>query len=218
MNIIDTKASGIKFHNKHNLIKNIPLFDISPIKYKLEENNFTHVIFQSVSSVECFKDYQILNDKKVFSMGLSTNKALDEKGIVSSCPEIPGSEGLKSIINDESDDSKYLIIKGRDGLNIIEDHLNQKNIFVEKIICYERKVFESYDDLKKKFLDVDAIIFPSVLAAKIYFNQLHDRNKKNTKFFGISERINNFIKAHGHNPILINYFSENLELDIKEFI
>ena len=95
MNIIDTKASGIKYHNKNNLIKNIPLFDISPIKYKLEENNFTHVIFQSVSSVECFKDYQILNNKKVFSMGLATNKALNERGIVSSCPEIPGSEGLK---------------------------------------------------------------------------------------------------------------------------
>ena len=218
MNIIDTKASGIKSDDKNNLIKNIPLFDILPIKYKLEENNFTHIIFQSISSVECFKDYQILNNKKVFSMGLSTKQALSEKGIISTCPDIPGSKGLKSIINDEPNDSKYLIIKGRDGLNIIEDHLNLKNIFVEKIICYERKVFESYSELKKNFLDVDAIIFPSILAAKIYFNQLHDKNKKNIKFFGISERINKFIEALGYNPILINYFSENLELDIKDSI
>ena len=98
MNIIDTKASGIKYHNKNNLIKNIPLFDISPIKYKLEENNFTHVIFQSVSSVEYFKDYKILNNKKVFSMGLSTNKALGEKGVVSSCPEIPVTRAFFLII------------------------------------------------------------------------------------------------------------------------
>ena len=216
MNIIDTKASGIKSHDKNNLIKNIPLFDILPIKYKLEENNFTHVIFQSISSVEYFKDYQILNNKKVFSMGLSTNQALSEKGIISTCPDIPGSEGLKSIINDEPNDGKYLIIKGVDGLNIIEDYLHQKNIYIEKIICYERKEFESYSELKKNFLDVDAIIFPSILAAKIYFNQLHDKNKKNIKFFGISERINKFIEALGYNPILINYFSENLELDIKE--
>ena len=96
--------------------------------------------------------------------------------------------------------------------------MHQKNIYIEKIICYERKEFESYSELKKKFLDVDAIIFPSILATKIYFNQLHDKNKKNIKFFGISERINKFIEALGYNPILINYFSENLELDIKDSI
>ena len=44
MNIIDTRAENILGFLKTESIKNIPLFILEPIDYKLEGNNFSEIL------------------------------------------------------------------------------------------------------------------------------------------------------------------------------
>ena len=97
MNIIDTR-SDINLLNPHECIKNIPLFQIKGVEYELKSKNFTDIIFQSIASVKFFNESDILENKRIFSMGASTKEFLLKKGINSVCPKIPGSFELNKLI------------------------------------------------------------------------------------------------------------------------
>ena len=66
MNIIDT-SSNSKILYSSNLIKNVPLFKIKLLNYQIPVENFTDVIFQSVASVENFKNFEMCINKNIFS-------------------------------------------------------------------------------------------------------------------------------------------------------
>ena len=216
MNIIDTSAIS-KNSSSNNLIENIPLFKIESISYQISVDDFTDVIFQSPASVENFKNFEICNKKNIYSMGRSTEKALLRKGIISMIPNIPGSSGLKELIGEEIQKQKFLIIKGRSGLSDIEDYINKNESYCENIICYERKRFDSYDLIKNRFSAADAVIFTSVYGAKIFFENLYEVNRK-ISFFCISQRIKKQIDLMGYETKIINYFSDNLYLEIEKAI
>ena len=216
MNIIDT-SSKTKEYTSNNLIEHIPLFKIEFINYETVVDDFTDVIFQSIASVENFKNFEICTKKNIYSMGESTKKALLKKGLSSIIPKIPGSSGLKKLIGEEIQKQRFLIIKGEDGLNDIENYISEQGSYCKNIICYKRKQFDSYDLIKDKFSEADGVIFTSVYGAKIFFENLYGNNKKAT-FFCISKRIKEHVGLMGHQAKIINYFSDNLYSEVKKAI
>jgi uroporphyrinogen-III synthase len=184
---------------------------------RLSLDDFTDVIFQSIASVENFKNFEICTKKNIYSIGESTKKALSEKGIHSMIPKASGSSGLIKLIGKEIQKQRFIIIKGEDGLNDIEDYINEQGSHCENIICYKRKELDSYDLIKNKFNKADAVIFTSVYGAKIFFENLYE-DDKNITFFCISKRIKEQIDLMGFEARIINYFSDNLYLEVKKAI
>tara|TARA_B100000886_G_scaffold122034_1_gene82204 strand:- start:149 stop:799 length:651 start_codon:yes stop_codon:yes gene_type:complete len=216
MNIIDT-SSNSKISYSSNLIKNVPLFEIKLLNYQIPVEDFTDVIFQSVASVENFKNYEMCIGKNIFSMGESTKKALAVKDIVSKCPPIPGSSGLARLLGKEIQKQRFLIIKGKDGLSDIENFINAQGSFCKKIICYERNKFDTYNLIKNQFDSADAVIFTCVFSAQIFFNNIYKSDRK-ISFFCISKRIKEQIYIMGYDAKIIDYFSDNLDYEIEKSI
>ena len=216
MNIIDT-SSNSKILYSSNLIKNVPLFKIKLLNYQIPVENFTDVIFQSVASVENFKNFEMCINKNIFSMGKSTKKALAVKDIISKCPPTPGSSGLIKLLGKKIQKQRFLIIKGKDGLSDIENFINAQGSFCKKIICYERNEFDTYNLIKDQFNAAEAVIFTSVFSAKIFFDNIYKSDRK-ISFFCISKRIKEQIYLMGYDAKIIDYFSDNLYNEIEKAI
>ena len=216
MNIIDTSSSPL-IANKEEMIKNIPLFKIRPINYLLPGDIFTDVIFQSTASVKNFKNFEICNKKNIYTMGQSTKFILSSYGVKSSCPTLPGSDELISILGKNLSGRRFLIVKGVDGLNKIKEFLDENMAFSEEIICYERIELNNYNDLKSEFEYASAVIFTSVLSAKMYFKNIHSKDN-DAALFSISKRVKSEISQMGYESKIIDYFSDSLLDDIKKAI
>ena len=216
MNIIDTR-SDINLLNPHECIKNIPLFQIKGVEYELKSKNFTDIIFQSIASVKFFNESNILENKRIFSMGASTKKVLLKKGINSVCPKIPGSFELNKLLLNDDDHSKYLIIKGEDGLSDVYNHLSKNGKNVQELVCYKRFKLKNYEIIKGEFFKADAIIFSSIYAVKIFFDEIYAKDT-NAKLFGISSRIIDYISGLGYEGQFVDYFSDNLMESVKDSI
>jgi len=150
-------------------------------------------------------------------MGASTQDFLSQKGIVSICPDVPGSMELIKILTKNKNNGKYLIVKGEDGLNDVFNYLNENGEDVQEIICYIRFKLDNYEDIKKDFYKADAIIFSSTYAVKIFFNEVYSGDI-NATFFGISNRIIKFISDLGYEAKFIDYFSDDIVESIKNSI
>ena len=217
MNIIDTRSNINLTNYQKDSVRNIPLFQIKGIKYSLKSKDYTDIIFQSIPSVEFFNDYEFLRNKNIYSMGASTQDFLSQKGIVSICPDVPGSMELIKILTKNKNNGKYLIVKGEDGLNDVFNYLNENGEDVQEIICYIRFKLDNYEDIKKDFYKADAIIFSSTYAVKIFFNEVYSGDM-NATFFGISNRIIKFISDIGYEAKFIDYFSDDIVESIKNSI
>ncbi len=213
MNIIDTRANNTFNFVKRKNIKNIPLFELSFIEHSIDISSYTNVIFQSTPSVKFFNHHEGLRDKNVFAMGPGTQSSLNAKGISSKIPKDPGSEGLKKLIKSRIDLGKFLIVKGEGGLNIVSDYLKEEGAEVDTIQNYQRIRFSSYSNLVKDFENADFVIFPSRMAAEIYFQEIYNPNM-NSKFITISTRIKDYVDSLGFENYKLNYFSDNFETEI----
>ena len=213
MNIVDTRARNTFNFVKRKNIKNIPLFELSFLDHSIDISGYTDVIFQSTPSVEFFNHHKDLIDKNVFAMGPGTQSSLGAKGISSKIPEDPGSEGLKKLIKSSVGSGKFLIVKGQGGLNIISDYLKAEGAEVDTIQNYQRVRFSSYLDLSKDFDNADFVIFPSRLAAEIYFQEIYNPDI-NSKFVTISSRIKDYVDSLGFENSQLNYFADNFESEI----
>ena len=217
MNIIDTRSNINLTNYQKDSVRNIPLFQIKGIKYSLKSKDYTDIIFQSIPSVEFFNDYEFLRNKNIYSMGASTQDFLSQKGIVSICPDVPGSMELIKILAKNKNSGKYLIVKGEDGLNDVLNYLKENGEDVQEIICYTRFKLDSYEDIKKDFYKADAIIFSSTYAVEVFFHEVYSADI-NATFFGISNRIIKFISDRGYKAKFIDYFSEDISELIKKSI
>ena len=218
MNIIDTRAENILRFLTTESIKNIPLFKLEPVDYELEDNNFSEIIFQSSPAVDFFKDYSLLTNKQIYSMGQATSATLKSKGLSSLNPQCPSSEGLIELLEKtRSSNPNYLVVKGQEGLAKISAYLRERGMPVKEVTCYKRCKFESYENIKENFYKADAIIFPSNFAAEIYFQEIHN-NEIKAIFFGISKRIIKCINSLGHDAYMADYFSGNLEESVTKTI
>ena len=147
-------------------------------------------------------------------MGPGTQKALQEKGLDSTLPKNYNSAGIIEYLESDFDDNNVLIVKGENGVNDIEEHINKYGGNVESISVYRRNVFEDYTQIRNDYLNADAIIFTSTMAAKIYFEKIY-QSRVNTRFYSISNRIKSIIEEYGFEAITLDYFSDNLLEKIK---
>tara|TARA_B100001109_G_scaffold103727_1_gene84596 strand:+ start:348 stop:1016 length:669 start_codon:yes stop_codon:yes gene_type:complete len=214
MNIIDTSTNS-KNSSLDNSIENIPIFEIEPVEYEVLDSLITDIIFQSVASVKNFKNFEICRRINVLAMGESTQRALDKIGINSTTPEIPGSSGLIELLGKKLIKRKFAIVKGLDGLEEVHDHIIKYGADAENIVCYKRKKFLNYIEIRKKFIKADVVIFSSTFAAEIFFENIYIANNT-TSFMCISERIKEYINNLGYEAKTINYFSEDLYDEIKK--
>ena len=213
MSIVDTRAKNTFNFVKRKNIKNIPLFELSLIEHSIDISDYTNVIFQSTPSVKFFNHYGDLRDKNVFAMGPGTQSSLNAKGISSKIPRDPGSEGLKKLIKSRTGHGKFLIVKGEGGLNIVSDYLEAEGAEVDTIQNYQRVRFSSYSNLIKDFDNADFVIFPSRMAAEIYFQEIYNPDL-NSRFITISTRIKDYVDSLGFENYKLNYFSDNFETEI----
>ena len=216
MNIIDTRSNIAFSNHKKRSIKNIPLFELKSFEYSLPSKDFTDIIFQSIPSVEFFKEKDHLINKDIYTMGPSTKNFLLQKGFDSICPAIPGSKELIKLLPNLNN-NKYLIVKGDDGLSDIFDYLYKNKNNVEEISCYKRVKFKSYDDVKESFLKADAVIFSSTFGAQIFFEEIYSSDVK-AKFFGISDRIKNYVCDLGYKCKFVEAFDQDVVISIKNSI
>ena len=214
MNIIDTSTNS-KNSSLDNSIENIPIFEIEPVEYEVLDSLITDIIFQSVASVKNFKNFEICKRINVFAMGESTKRALDKIGINSTTPEIPGSLGLIELLGKKLIKRKFAIVKGLDGLEEVHDHIIKYGADAENIVCYKRKKFLNYIEIRKKFIKADVVIFSSTFAAEIFFENIYIASNA-ISFVCISERIKEYINNLGYEAKTINYFSEDLYDEIKK--
>ena len=217
MNIIDTGSNINPRKDQKSSIRNIPLFQIKGAEYLLKTKNYTNIIFQSIPSVKFFNDDEFLKNKNIYSMGTSTQNYLSQKGIISICPDVPGSKELIKILAKNKNNGKYLVVKGADGLNDVFNYLKENGEDVQEIICYKRFKLDSYKDIKKDFYKADAIIFSSTYAVEVFFHEVYSADI-NATFFGISNRIIKFISDRGYKAKFIDYFSEDILESIKKSI
>ena len=217
MNIIDTGSNINPIKDQKSSVKNIPLFQIKGAEYLLKTKSYTNIIFQSIPSVKFFNDDEFLKNKNIYSMGTSTQNYLSQKGIISICPDVPGSKELIKILAKNKNNGKYLVVKGADGLNDVFNYLKENGEDVQEIICYKRFKLDSYNDIRKDFYKADAIIFSSTYAVEVFFHEVYSADI-NATFFGISNRIIKFISDRGYKAKFIDYFSEDILESIKKSI
>ena len=141
-------------------------------------------------------------------------KLIQKKGISSVCPKIPGSFELNKLIITNEDNAKYLIVKGKDGLSDVYNYLDKNGKNAQELICYKRLKLKNYEIFKEDFFKADAVIFSSIFAVKIFFDEIYSKDI-NAKLFGISNRIIDHISSLGYKSQLIDYFSDNLIKSIK---
>ena len=213
MKIIDTKpySTTLEYHE----IINIPLYKICKVKQIVNLSNYHNIIFQSPSAVMNFDQIAFLEDKRIIAMGPGTSSHLRKHSYVAEVPETEySSEGVINLLNKSELIGRTLVIKGEGGLSRISEYLNSASFITDELNTYNRQKFESYEKIKKQFVNIDFVIFSSALAVELYFEYIHF-NRENIKFLAVSSRIQNVIKSFNKESAVIDYFSDDLLNEIK---
>lgn len=213
MKIIDTKPYSTNL--EYQEIINIPLYKICKVKQIVNLSNYHNIIFQSPSAVMNFDKIAFLEDKRIIAMGPGTSSHLRKHSYVAEVPETEySSEGVINLLNKSELIGRTLVIKGEGGLSRISEYLNSASFITDELNTYNRQKFESYEEIKKQFSNIDFVIFSSALAVELYFEYIHSNNE-NFKFLAVSSRIQNIIKSFNKESTVIDYFSDDLISQIK---
>ena len=213
MKIIDTKPYSTNL--EYQEIINIPLYKICKVKQIVNLSNYHNIIFQSPSAVMNFDQIAFLEDKRIIAMGPGTSSHLRKHSYVAEVPETEySSEGVINLLNKSELIGRTLVIKGEGGLSRISEYLNSASFITDELNTYNRQKFESYEEIKKQFSNIDFVIFSSALAVELYFEYIHSNNE-NFKFLAVSSRIQNIIKSFNNESTVIDYFSDDLISQIK---
>ena len=213
MKIIDTKPYSTNL--EYQEIINIPLYKICKVKQIVNLSNYHNIIFQSPSAVMNFDQIAFLEDKRIIAMGPGTSSHLRKHSYVAEGPETEySSEGVINLLNKSELIGRTLVIKGEGRLSRISEYLNSASFITDELNTYNRQKFESYEEIKKQFSNIDFVIFSSALAVELYFEYIHSNNE-NFKFLAVSSRIQNIIKSFNKESTVIDYFSDDLISQIK---
>jgi uroporphyrinogen-III synthase len=79
-------------------VVHIPLFRVKCLEYRVDLTPFEGVAFTSKNSVECFRDWDKVKNKKIFAIGKSTHELITSKGFFSVYPEKYDSAHLARLI------------------------------------------------------------------------------------------------------------------------
>ena len=175
MKIIDTKPYSTNL--EYQEIINIPLYKICKVKQIVNLSNYHNIIFQSPSAVMNFDQIAFLEDNRIIAMGPGTSSHLRKHSYVAEVPETEySSEGVINLLNKSELIGRTLVIKGEGGLSRISEYLNSASFITDELNTYNRQKFESYEEIKKQFSNIDFVIFSSALAVELYFEYIHSNN------------------------------------------
>lgn len=205
MKIVETRPALTSSWSK---FENVPLYEIQKIKHSCSVLDYDLLIFQSPSAVMTFDNLPSKYPFPVIGMGPGTIRELKKKHHEAIAPKKPNSENVIELL-ENYDFQKALIIRGKEGLNLIESYLDSMDKNYQVCETYARLKLESYSEAIDQFNNVDGIIFSSVFAVEIFFSKI-SKETKCCKFFAMSERVKKSILNYGQDSIIIDYFSENL--------
>jgi uroporphyrinogen III methyltransferase/synthase len=178
--------------------------------------DYDHMVFTSVNSVEIFFDYLIEKDydirrikAKVSVVGNATEKALNKRGIVcfAKAKEFIG-EGLVSILKPHLKENEKLFLpcsaKSRE---YIYDELTKTGIEVDKVYIYDT-VCGSVAN-KRAFDEVDIVFFTSPSTVKNMVDMLGVEEIKKKKVIAIGPKTNEPLDELGIKASVCKEHSEN---------
>ena len=210
MKIIETRPALTSSWSK---FENVPLYKIKEIKHSFNTLDYDLLIFQSPSAAITFNNLPKKYPFPIIGMGPGTIRELNKKYHQAIAPKKPNSKNVIELL-ESCDFHKALIIRGKDGLNLIESYLNAMGKNYEVCETYVRLKLDNYSELSDQFNNVDGIIFSSVFAVEVFFSEIY-KEAKSYNFFAMSERIQKSILDHGQDSIVIDYFSENLNETLR---
>ena len=185
-------------------------------KYINKLEDYDHMVFTSVNSVEIFfdyiieKDYDIIRIKaKISAVGNATEKALNKRGIVcfAKAKEFIG-EGLVSILKPHlKENEKLLLPCSAKSREYIYDELTKTGIEVDKVYIYDT-VCGSVAN-KRAFDEVDIVFFTSPSTVKNMVDMLGVEEIKKKKVIAIGPKTNEPLEELGIKASVCKEHSEN---------
>jgi len=141
------------------------------ISYTVDLNNVDAVGFTSTNAVECFKDFDKIRRKKIFSVGISTGEALKKKGF--DTINIPEEYTVSSLIRIIKEKAKNPVLIR--SLIAIDNTLD-----VEQVADYKLEVKQDRLNEAKKVVEnceVDYIVLTSSFIASLVRDFIKDCEK-----------------------------------------
>ena len=185
-------------------------------KYINKLEDYDHMVFTSVNSVEIFFDYLIEKDydirrikAKISAVGNATEKALNKRGIVcfAKAKEFIG-EGLVSILKPHlKENEKLLLPCSAKSREYIYDELTKTGIEVDKVYIYDT-VCGSVAN-KRAFDEVDIVFFTSPSTVKNMVDMLGVEEIKKKKVIAIGPKTNEPLEELGIKASVCKEHSEN---------
>lgn len=162
---------------------------------KLE--NYDHIVFTSVNSVEIFFDYLIEKDydirrikAKISVIGAATASALKKRGILcfAKAREFVG-EGLVSILKPHLKDGESLLLPcSAKSRKYIYEELTKSGVNVDKVYIYDTVCGDVVN--KKSFDEVDVVFFTSPSTVENMVDMVGLEEVKNKQVISIGPKTN----------------------------
>jgi len=141
------------------------------IPYMADFNDIDAIGFTSVNAVECFKDFDKIQGKKIFSVGISTAEALRKRGFAS--VEIPEDYTVSNLVKIIKEKSKNPILVR--SLIAIDKTLDIKQIADYKLEVNQEKLIEAKRMIEN--CEVDLIVLTSSFIASLVKDYIKDCEK-----------------------------------------
>jgi uroporphyrinogen III methyltransferase/synthase len=180
---------------------------------KLE--NYDHIVFTSVNSVDIFFDYLIEKaydvrklKAKVSAIGRATAEALNKRGIVcfAKAKEFVG-EGLVSILKPHlKENEKLLLPCSAKSRQYIYEELAKTGVEVDRVFIYDTVCGNVVN--KKSFEEVDVVFFTSPSTVKNMVDMLGIEEIKNKQVIAIGPKTNEPLKELGIEAYVCKEHSE----------
>jgi uroporphyrinogen-III synthase len=228
MNILITRPieQSITFINK--LSKNgfspflLPLIEITPLEFSLNNYNFDYIIFTSQNSCKFFINYLKnfdLEKTNIVAIGTKTSYYLKNKGIkVDLIPNEYSSDGLKELFARRNINNKKILIPGssiRD--RNFEDFCKKNNnsvtaidIYTTNPIIYQHNYIDNF--INEYAIEVITLFSPS--AAQALLDQFDYLSASSITYICIGNKTSKYLKEKGLNSLYPDEFTEDGILDI----
>jgi len=170
MRVLFLRPEGSFVPNNPNFI-HIEIVKPVCIPYTIDLTNVDAVGFTSINAVECFKDFNKIRGKKIFSVGIATGEALKKKGFDTiNIPEEYTVSSLVRIIKERS--KNPVLIRS---LIAIDSYLN-----IIQVADYKLEVKQDKLDEAKKVIEnceADFIVLTSSFIAGLVKDFIKDCEK-----------------------------------------
>ena len=226
-NICITRSKKQSENLKNKLVKlGAEVTSFNSIEIKSSTNNldeyinkledYDHMVFTSVNSVEIFFDYLIEKDydirrikAKISAIGHATAKALNKRGIIcfAKAKEFVG-EGLVSILKPHlKENEKLLLPCSAKSREYIYEELIKTGIEVDKVHVYDTVCGDVKN--KRSFDEVDIVFFTSPSTVKNMVDMVGIEEIKKKKVIAIGPKTNEPLEELGIEAYVCKEHSED---------